>query len=257
MLVAKMNGIALPFSIREPIRELVAEIEESLGEMILLREGNFDRFDEHASAQGGFDEWIPFIMINRRLRDQFDEHALAHELLHIRRLINGAFSLETPETVAGVCGNGSDNRKAFANDVSNQIEHVAIFPQLECLGFDPHVQAEQWKQRQIEQLAKAQKDKFGPVDISWLAIHVGVSVFLGKSTMVQRAYIDAISALSPESIERGKEVSALIRRLGIAKPYNLERLYRMMLRSTGVPKGALLLKKLNFRSKSETRDPIP
>lgn len=135
-----MKGILLSFPVSTAIRELAVEIERSLGDEIVLREGDFDRLDEPASAQGGFDEWIPHVTVNRRIRDQFDEHALAHELLHMRRFINGAFSLETPETVAGIQNNDAKMRKAFANDVTNQIEHVAIFPQHERFGFNPHTQ---------------------------------------------------------------------------------------------------------------------
>jgi len=190
-------------------------------------------------------------------RSEFDEHGLVHELLHIQRFLDGAFALETPETVAGIRGGDADVRKAFANDVTNQIEHVAIFPQLRKMSFDPDSLADDWKRRQIHSLASDKAEKFGSLDKTWLSIKIGISGFLGKSTEIQDEYRSALSRVMPDAISAGDEIAQLILRLGVEKQYNLKRLYQVMLRTAGLPKRALLLKQFDFKTHTERREAIP
>ncbi len=252
-----MDTSQLPFELSEPIRELINKIEQLAQTEIRLREGEFNRFDEPSSVQGGFDQWMPHVTVNRLRRSEFDEHGLAHELLHIKRFLGGAPILETPDALTGINSVDAENRKAFVDDVTNQIEHIAIFPELEKFGFDPHEEAEGWKARQIEDLRDPSGKQFGPVDRSWLAIKVGVGEFLGRSVEMKAAYREAIRQVVPAAIEQGDEIAGLIRRYGVAKPYNLRRLYEKMLRTAGVPKRSLLLKELSFSSKNETLTPFP
>lgn len=252
-----MDTSQLPFEVSEPIRELIKQVEQLARTEIRLREGEFNRFDQPASAQGGFDHWMPHVTVNRLRRNEFDEHALAHELLHIKRFLGGAPILETPDALTGINSVDAENRKAFVDDVTNQIEHIAIFPELEKFGFDPHENVERWKAHQIESLRDPHGKQFGPVDRSWLAIKVGLGEFLGRSVEMKAAYREAIRQVAPAAIDEGDEIAGLIRRYGVAKPYNLRRLYEQMLRTAEVPRRALLLKELNFSSKNETLTPFP
>jgi len=252
-----MNTSSLPFRVSDNVAELITVIERGTGAEILLREAEFTQFNESSSVRGGFDNWVPHVTVNPSHRDEFDEHGLAHELLHLTRFLDGVPSLETPNTVAGVSSKDASVRKAFAVDVTSQIEHIAIFPRLVELGFDPHEQADRWKRRQIEALATGFEAPPGPVDFSWLAIKIGVSPFLGRSEDVQLKHRDAIDRLAPQVIGLGDEITALIKRFGVAKPYNVTRLYQQMLRAANIPKGALLLKVLDFRNRSETLDTVP
>lgn len=252
-----MKTLDLPFSVSDSVANLISVIERTAGVEVVLREGEFDRFDEPASVQGGFDNWVPHVTVNRSRRTEFDEHGLAHELLHIKRFLEGAPSLETPEAVASVVGRDAEVRKAFVSDVTNQIEHVAIFPQLVEIGFNPHKQADGWKQRQIEALRGGFQNTPGPVDFAWLAVKIGTSGFLGCSNAVQQEYRSTIHAVAPHVLVMGDEIAGFITRYGLAKAYNLRRLYQQVLYTAGVPKHALLLKELNFRTHTESLEPVP
>lgn len=252
-----MDTSRLPFRLSKLIRELIKEVEHLARTEVLLREGEFNRFDEPASVQGGFDKWVPYVTVNRLKKEEFDEHGLAHELLHIKRFLGGALILETPDALTGINTSDAEHRKAFVNDTTNQIEHIAIFPELEKLGFNPHTNVEEWKTRQIESIRDSTGKQFGPVDRSWFAIKVGVGEFLGRSATTNYAYREAIRKVVPEAIDQGDEVAGLIRRYGVSKPYNLRRLYEQMLRAAQVPQRALLLKELNFATRNETLTPFP
>lgn len=252
-----MDTSSLPFSIRAETRRLIADVEKMAGTEIVLRESEFVKFDEAAAVSGGFDSWVPHVTVNRQRADSFDEHGLFHELLHIKRFLEGAYILETPEFVDGATGQDAAIRKAFANDVTNQIEHIAIFPSLERAGFNPNAQYDTWKMSQVEAFAANPDAKYGPVEIAWLSIKAGISDILGESREVHDQYCAAIRKEVPGAFERGTEVARLIRRYGVEKPYNLRRLYEVMLRAAGVPKRGLLLKKSDFKERSDSLEPIP
>jgi hypothetical protein len=252
-----MDTSSLPFSIRTATRELIDEVERIAGMEIVLRESDFTKFDEAAAVSGGFDSWVPHVTVNRQRAGEFDEHGLFHELLHIKRFLEGAYILETPEFVAGVTGQDVAVRKAFANDVTNQIEHIAIFPLLTEAGFNPNAQYDAWKMSQIESFEATPDANYGSVEVAWLSIKAGISHILGESREVHDRYSAAIRKEVPDAFERGIEVAKLIRRYGVEKQYNLKRLYELMLRTAGVPKRALLLKKFDFKNRSETLETIP
>lgn len=252
-----MKILLLPFPIKDSTKKLIDDIESSLGVEILLREQEFDRFDNMATASGGFDDWVPHVTVNSQRKSEFDEHSLFHELLHIRRFYNGAYILETPEFISGKTDENACILKAFANDVTNQIEHIAIYPEIVDAGFSPHVDYDNWKLRQIEAFTKTPNAKYGSVEVSWLSVKLGVAEFLGESKEIHAQYCAAIVQEVPDALPRGHEISKIIRRFGVIKQYNLKRLYELMLRASGVPKRALLLKQFNFMEKTDTLEPIP
>lgn len=252
-----MDLTPIPFAVSTPVRSLIAEIEQLAANEVLIRDGEFNRFDEPAAVMGGLERWVPHVTVNVQRREAFDEHGLAHELLHIRRFLLGAVSLETPDAVAGTQGVDSENRKAFANDVTNQIEHIAIFPQLVELGFEPHAHADEWKERQIAELSESTNRQFGPVDHSWAAVKLAVSEFLGRSLEVRARYAAAFDRFSPQARVKGAEIAKSIRWHGLLRSHNLLDVYREMLATAGVPKHALLMKQFDFKRKIETLKPIP
>jgi hypothetical protein len=248
-----VNVSQLPFALSPAVALLLRDVEQLAGTEVELREAEFTRFDEPAAVQGGFDRWVPHVTINPQQRQNFDAHGLAHELLHIRRFLEGAPSLETPENVGGQKGRDAELRKAFASDVTNQIEHTAIFPRLEALGFDPRALGDQWIARQVREMPTA----IGEVDATWLAVKIGLAPFISRSEPIRISQRLAVERINSSLVQRGDEITALVNRYGVEKPYNLRRLYERLLRAAGVPKGALLLKELDFKRMRESREPIP
>ena len=254
-----MDVSAIPFCLSDGVRKLLEQVEQKADTVVILREREFSSFDDHACASGGFDEWTPVVSINKARREEFDEHSLAHELLHIKRFLQGVHSLETPEMVQGIDSNDARIRKAFANDLTNQIEHAAIFPQLVELGFDPHKQADEWKRSQIADIRLEEQHQHLPTSVqyAWSGAKVGISPFLGASAELQREYRTALSSVAPGVLNVGDNVTAVIKRYGFSNPYSLRRLYIGMLRAVGVPKRAFLLKQMNFRLQRESLELIP
>ena len=117
--------------------------------------------------------------------------------------------------------------------------------------------ASAWKYQQVNALKEESAEKFGPVEVSWLSIKLGLSSFLGNNSQIQNEYRAAIIDLLPQAANPGDVISGLVAKYGADKNYNLRRLYERILRSAGVPKGTFLLKKFDFRTKTESLEPIP
>jgi len=84
-----MKGLPLPFQLSPGLAELVKQVEATAHEEIVVREGDFNKFDEPASVQGGFDSWVPHVTVNRRLRQEFDETRLSSRALTHQKILSG------------------------------------------------------------------------------------------------------------------------------------------------------------------------
>lgn len=250
-----MDKSVLNFELSEQVNNLIQNLESQIGSEINIKKINFPAKDMHATACGGFDNWTPFIGINIQLREKFDEHALTHELLHIKRFFEGAYILETPDRLNGRNDTDSQNRIKFVDDVTDQIEHIAIFPELISYGFDPNKLADEWKKNQIKDISLV-SSKWGPVDHSWACIKVGVAEHLGSDKKLNEEYKACFQKVDPDSIKKGIEIAKSISKWGLKKEYNMKRLYKQMLELANIPKNVLLLKQLDFDLKKERLEAI-
>lgn len=251
-----MDKNLLPFKLSKPVEELIDTLELQIGSEIILKELYFPTYDEKTSARGGFDNWAPFVGININMRQAFDEHTLAHELLHIKRFFEGAYILETPDRLSGRDDSDARKRMQFVDDVTNQIEHVAIFPELISYGFDPHKLANEWKRNQIKAWSFP-PSQWGPVAHSWTCIKVGVAEHIGSDKALNEEYKACFRKIDPDAVMKGEKIAKCISRWGLKKQYNMKRLYKQMLKLADVPKNQLLLKQLDFKCKKERLEKIP
>lgn len=228
---------------------LIKLLEQKTGSEIIVKEMDFTANDAKANARGGFVSFKPFVDINRARREFFDEHSLAHELLHIKRFLEGAYFLE-----AVGLGNRSkidcNNLRAFASDVTNQIEHIAIFPDLIAYGFNPCELANEWKRDQIKDFS-SKPAKWGPVDHSHACIKIGVGEFLGVDKNLHDEYKKCFAGVDMESVRKGEEIAKEIQKRNLNNLVSLKRLYKQVFKIAGIPKGDFVLKQLDLANNME------
>jgi hypothetical protein len=255
-----MNAKLFNFYPRSEVLDLIKQLEERMNSEIDFRIGSFPEEDVKATAKGGFDNWSPFVMVNFDLKSKFNEEDLTHELLHIKRFLEGALILGTTDEFITERNNDQNNRISFVRDVTNQIEHTVIFCELEKYGFSPHSQADDWKIAQINKFTNVFTNKWGEVDHAWSCIKIGIGENIGKNRNIQKEYINCFAKIDPQTEKAGLKIGEI---LGIWIPkahnvdlfkreYDYRRLYQRILTTANVPRNSpLFLKKLNIDNKKE------
>lgn len=230
----------LSFTIRPEVSELVNEVEQICGQPIELCEVKLGPSDEQASASGGFKDWRPYIGINKI--DEFDEHALAHEILHIKRFAEGAYICRS--TSAGP-------QQDFANDLTNQTEHSVIFGKLEELGFTPRTDANEWYERKITELSESDSSTWGPVQETWVAFKAAAAFLLCESDSLPREYYELLDKKSRTAALLSDKILEHWDRANLLTNAGQITFYRHFMRIAKIPKGALFLVQFDVAGRRE------
>lgn len=248
-----MRRDLLTFRPSPGVETLLADIERETGTQVLLREGRFPDHDRRASARGGVDAWQPYVEINTQRKSAFDEHSLAHELLHIKRFcLDEVYRLETRSRVPGFPRRVDE--ELMVDDVTNQIEHVAFFPELDKLGFDPHRLADDWHRGNLEVGWTAMT---GDVVKSWTVLKVAFAEVLGRDRVLAEKVQDMYEASVQGSKMKGREVAKVLRPESLRDRKRQRRVYLSLLHAAGVPPRALLLQRFDFSNRKTVGEEVP
>lgn len=236
-----MNLEKLHFKIYPEILKLVHKAEQICGQEIEIRTVTLKLSEENASASGGFDKWRPFIGINKF--EEFDEHALAHEVLHIKRFAQGAY----------ICRSSSPEEpvRDFANDVTNQVEHSVIFCKLEEYGFKPRVAANQWYERKIEELNASDPTTWGPVQETWVAFKAAAAFVLCESNSLAQNYYNLLATKSKKATLLSDKILSNWKCANLITSTGQVTFYRHFIKASQIPRQALYLVRLDVIERKE------